>query len=124
MSNVDIMVRYGLIPYRRNGDGFNGIDCVSLVKRYYKDFVGFELPESPWAWRHVLRRLETGERVKKNDILFMMGANRLKLTDHMAVVISNYDLIHAASVYGGVVCEPIERHSHLVLGIARLKNED
>lgn len=122
MNNYEIMLRYGRIPYARNADGFTAIDCVSLINRYFREFVGVDMPSSPWRWRRVLRPLREGETIDTNDVLFLMGANRVNLTDHAAVALSATDMIHAMSGYNGVVCERIDRYRHVILATWRLKD--
>lgn len=117
----EIMVRYGVIPYAYSADGFKTINCEWLLRRYYKEFLGVELPESPFGWLRLFTPVPEGEPYKKNDMLFMMGANREGITDHVGVMITDHDMMHAAEVYGGVVCVPVDRHRHIILGAYRLK---
>lgn len=120
-TQVELMLKYGRMRYERNGDGVDTLDCVALVKLYFKDFRGVVLPESPWAWRHYFDIHRAPFEIIPNDVLLMMAANRLKLTDHMGVAVSDLDMIHACSAFNGLVCEPINKYKHLILGIARLK---
>lgn len=124
MDNYEIMLRYGRIPYGRGADGIATIDCVSLVNRYFREFVGIDMPESPWRWRRVLRPLREDETIDKNDVLFLMGENRARLADHAAIALSPTDMIHAVRACNGVVCERIDRYRHAILGTWRLKKHE
>lgn len=119
--NFEMMTRYGMIPYQRGGDGFSGIDCVSLALRYYRDYLKFELPESPWKWRQVLSLSGDVNDLRVHDLLFMQGANRVRITDHIGVLVHPTNVLHATSAHNGVVCIPLDYCRHLILRVARLK---
>ena len=119
--NVDLMLRYGRIPYLDDGDDYRGVDCRGFLRMYYADELGMILPKSTIGWRRRFDILDRQTEIKKHDAIIMACHNTLGIADHLGVAISSRDVMHAGKVFGGIVCQPIERLEGTILNIARPK---
>jgi cell wall-associated NlpC family hydrolase len=111
------------IRYKEGGsDPESGLDCYGCVSAYLNAELNIGLPAvAPPAhrWReYVAIYYPPLPPIQKYDIL-MFEELEPGLVNHIAVMVSQTDFIHAGSKYGGVVCEPLDRARDLVTAIGR-----
>ena len=86
--------------YKWGGKHFNGIDCSGLIQLFF-NFNNKHCPrDTKDQIRYFKRQIEL-KNVKKNDLIFWKG--------HVAVVISNNNLIHAYGPFKKTIVMPVNK---------------
>lgn len=111
------------IPYDDKGDSpETGFNCYSLVRYVLNTELGLDLPAQPpqaFAWaRYVKVYNRPLPALQKYDVI-MLDEIIPGLVNHIGVMISPSDFIHAGSKFGGVVCEPADRYRDKITAIGR-----
>lgn len=112
------------IPYKDGGlTPEEGFDCYGLVRWVLNIELGLLLPEtppSPVVWGRYVKifRQQPLPAFKKYDVTAFAEVIPA-LANHVGVLVSPRDFLHAGAIYGGVVCENIGRWRSRVVGIGR-----
>ena len=111
------------IPYTDGGrTPEEGFDCYGVVRYALMQGLGLDLPEQPppasqWAKYVKIYRQPPAEFLTYDVLMF---AEILPgIINHIGIMISPTDFIHAGSKFGGVVCEPINRYHQKVTELGR-----
>ena len=116
-------MEYVGIPYKENGtDPSEGLDCYGCVRMVLNSELGLNLPEkppSPASWPRYVKIFRVPPwDLRPYDVL--MFADIIPgLTNHIGIVVSASDFLHAGSQFGGVVLEPIRRYEHRIMAVGR-----
>ena len=114
MTINEFIIKALQIPYKKWGSDWNGVDCYGIVRLFYKEVCGIELPDI-----RTYRWWESWEKVKKpeaGDVLFMNLEE-----PHIALYIGNGRILHALKKYGVQVDRYNEKCRKLTKSIWRLK---
>ena len=97
------------IPYKWGGKTYKGIDCSALVQLFFK----FNNLYCPRDTKDQLKYFKKTKSIKKNAIIFWKG--------HVAICISNTNLIHAYGPKKKVVLMNIKKTIKLIEKTAKLQ---
>ncbi len=97
------------IPYKWGGKTYKGIDCSALLQLFFK----FNNLYCPRDTKDQLKYFKKTKSIKKNAIIFWKG--------HVAICISNTNLIHAYGPKKKVVLMNIKKTIKLIEKTAKLK---
>lgn len=112
------------VPYVEGGvDPAQGLDCFGVIRWVLNNELGMAVPDQPpsaAAWPRYVKvfRLPSLPKIQKYDIL-MFSDLIPGLVNHLGIMCSEADFIHASSFCGGTVCEPLYRHEHNVIALGR-----
>lgn len=105
MTIEEAVRRYVGVPYRHNGRDMDGLDCLGLIWRFYRD-VGIKVPDSDGRpigkeWykedpdRYIRGLLSVGERVEGRlrplDLVYFQLRGVIR---HAGIMVSPYAFIH------------------------------
>ena len=116
MTVNEFIVKALQVPYRKWGSNWNGVDCYGLVRLYYREVQGVELPDI-----RTYRWWESWERVNQpseGDVLLITLEE-----PHIALFVGNGRILHALKKFGVRLDRYTERWQKLTKSIWRLKNE-
>jgi len=111
-------------PYKDGGRTLQeGFDCYGVVRWVLNESLDLGLPSNPphnSTWGHYLKvyRQPLAITVQRYDVL-MFSELIDGLVNHIAVMVSDTDFIHAGRAFGGVVCEPLSRYEKRILAVGR-----
>ena len=97
------------IPYKWGGKSYKGIDCSALVQLFFK----FNNKYCPRDTKDQINYFKKVKKIKKNSIIFWKG--------HVAICLSNKDLIHAYGPRKKVLIMNIFKTLNLIEKTAKLK---
>ena len=97
------------IPYKWGGKSYKGIDCSALVQLFFK----FNNKYCPRDTKDQINYFKKAKKIKKNSIIFWKG--------HVAICLSNKDLIHAYGPRKKVLIMNILKTLNLIEKTAKLK---
>ena len=97
------------VPYKWGGKSYKGIDCSALVQLFFK----FNNKYCPRDTKDQINYFKKVKKIKKNSIIFWKG--------HVAICLSNKDLIHAYGPRKKVLIMNIFKTLNLIEKTAKLK---
>lgn len=116
-SNVDVnfyseiqkaivreVLNYIGIPYKKGGDGTNGIDCSAFTSIVFKNVFGIILPRSSFEQFKIGKLITSIDSLKAGDLLFFNTTGRR--ASHVGIYIGDGLFAHA-SVKDGVTISSI-----------------
>lgn len=111
------------IPYKDGGlTPEEGLDCYTLVRHVLNTECAAELPEKPpqaFAWAQYVRVYRAPfPDLQKYDVI-MFDEIIPGLVNHIGIMISETDFIHAGSKFGGVVCQPVNLYRDKISAVGR-----
>lgn len=99
-----------------------GFDCYGVVRFFLNAELGLDLPEKPpqtFAWpRYVKIYKHPFPPLRKYDVV-MFDEIIPGLVNHIGVMATQFDVLHAGSKFGGVVCESVGRYKHMISAVGR-----
>ena len=111
------------IPYTDGGlTPDQGFDCYGLVRWVLMAGLGRELPEKPppaIRWPDYVEIFRPRPPALQQFDVLMFAEILPGLVNHIGVMVSAADFLHAGSKFGGVVCEPINRYLDKVVAVGR-----
>jgi len=110
-------------PYAEKAIGPQSFDCYSLVRYVLNKERGMDLPESPpsaIAWpRYVKIYKPPPAKLEPYDVV-MFAEILPGIINHIGIVCNNgSDFLHCGAMFGGVVCEPLIKYEHRIVGVGR-----
>ena len=116
-------MEYVGIPYKKQGiNPEEGLDCYGIVRYVLGTEKGLILPEEPpppTAWNNYVKVFRPPlPQLLKYDVI-MLAEVIEGITNHIGIMITTTDFLHAGSKFGGVVCEPVSKYSYAILAIGR-----
>ncbi|WP_457754881.1 C40 family peptidase [Thermovibrio ammonificans] len=104
------------VPYKKWGSSWNGVDCYGLVRLFYREVRGIELPDI-----RTYRWWESWKKVKEpqtGDVLFINLEEA-----HIALYVGNSRILHALEKYGVRLDRYNKNWQKLTKSVWRLKDE-
>lgn len=98
------ILNYIGVPYKKGGDGNNGIDCSAFVMIVFKNVFGVVLPRSSFEQFKLGKMVKSIDSLKVGDLLFFNTTGRT--ASHVGIYIGNGLFAHA-SVKEGVTVSSI-----------------
>lgn len=111
------------IPYKDKGiDPSDGLDCYGVIRWVLNTETSLDLPPSPpsaTSWPRYVKIIHAPFPDFQRLDVIMFSDVIPGLANHVGVMISGSDFLHSASVFGGMVCEPINRYKHKIIAMGR-----
>lgn len=115
--------KYLRIPYKDQGIDESGVDCYGLVRLVVRDELHTYLPETPppaTTWRRYCKIIKPPPKDILPFDIVMFSEILPELTNHIGIMVTPHDVLHAGKSFGGVVCQPLAKYKIFMIGVGRI----